>query len=352
MGKNPSISRDHVITQKDPEFSIIIVNWNGKDFLSRCLLSVREQTFKDYEIILVDNGSSDGSVELVQSDFPEVTLILLDENQGYASGNNLGAQNANGKWLVLLNNDAYPAMDWLEKLYEATLEYKDSAFFGSCLIQSKRPDLIDGIGDVYHVSGLAWRDGYNQSVSMIPEEPVEIFSPCGAAAAVRKSAFELVGGFDEDYYSYHEDVDLGFRIRLKGLRGYLIPDAVVYHQGSASTGVKSDYMVYYGHRNLVWSYFQNMPGWYFWKNLPLHIIVNLFFLAYFSVKGKSKPIWKAKWDALIGLPRAIRKRRLIQGGRVAHPRDIMQVMEQRWIEPLKNDFLNRNRQMEGDVIND
>ena len=342
----------HGIIGDQPFFSILIINWNGEEFLTKCLNALHEQTIKDFEIILVDNGSDDGSVELIQRDHPYVKLILLDENKGYAAGNNIGAREARGDWLVLLNNDAYPAVDWLEKLLEGIEAFKDSAFFGSCLIQSNHPGLIDGIGDVYHVSGLAWRDGYNQPVSNVPEEPVEIFSPCGAAAAFRRSAFENVGGFDEDYHSYLEDVDLGFRLRLQGLKGYLLPDAIAMHEGSASTGMGSDFTVYHGHRNLVWTYFQNMPGRYFWLYLPFHIIVNFFFLINFSIRGKGKVIWKAKWDALLGIPKALRKRRVLQGTRKAEPEVVVQIMEHRWRKPLINDFLKRLREPNGYAAND
>jgi GT2 family glycosyltransferase len=142
---------------------------------------------------------------------------------------------------------------------------------------------------------------------------------------------------------YHEDVDLGFRMRLLGYRCLYVPSAIVYHKGSASTSIKSDFAVYYGHRNLVWSFFQNMPGWLLLKYLPAHLLANLVFLVYYSLRCQAAPIWRAKWHAFLGLPRALRKRRSIQKNRQISPEEISQVLEHGWLKPYIQEFRKRSQ---------
>jgi GT2 family glycosyltransferase len=142
---------------------------------------------------------------------------------------------------------------------------------------------------------------------------------------------------------YHEDVDLGFRLRLRGNRCLFIPQAVVRHVGSASTGKKSDFSVYHGHRNLVWSYFQNMPGKLFWKYLPAHLLANVVFLVYYSLRGQASVIWRAKWHAFLGLPRALRKRKIIQRQCRISPDEISRVFEHGWLKPYTEEFRKRSQ---------
>jgi GT2 family glycosyltransferase len=283
----------------------------------------------------VDNGSTDGSVDQIQKKYPDIKLICLSENLGFAAANNLGAREAQGQWLCLLNNDAFPEPDWLENLVKATDEYPEFIAFGSKMISAENTKILDGIGDVYHISGLAWRMGYNHPVDTAPSEPKEIFSPNAAAVLYRRDAFLLVGGFSEYFYMYHEDVDLGFRLRLRGYRSLYVPDAVVFHQGSASTGVKSDFAVYHGHRNLVWSYFQNMPGRLLWKYLPAHLLATVIFLGYYFLQGQFSAIFRAKWDALRGLPKVLKIRKQVQATRIASETDIDHMLEHGWIAPYQ-----------------
>ena len=238
--------------KRETNVSILIPNWNGMAYLPRCLGAISAQTCRDFEVIVVDNGSTDGSVAYLQEHHPEVTIIALDENLGFAAASNIGAKTAQGKWLALLNNDAFPEPDWLQTLVEATMEHPEYSFFASRLVKANQPDLLDGLGDAYHISGMAWRRYYNFPVDSINHLPEEVFSPCGAAALYNRDGFLDAGGFDEDYTSYHEDVDLGFRLRLRGHRCLYVPEAVVKHVGSASYGVQSDSQIYQGHRNLVW----------------------------------------------------------------------------------------------------
>lgn len=315
------------------KLSIIIVNWNGEQFLERCLSALMVQTLKPHEIILLDNASFDGSLKVV-GQFPSVRLIALDQNTGFARGNNLAVESTSAEsgWIALLNPDAFPEPDWLEKLLQAATDHPDAAAFGSRQLCHHDPSLLDGIGDSYHLSGLVWRDRH--TTPQTPEDliPHEIFSPCAAAALYRRSALEEIGFFDEDYFCYVEDVDLGFRLRLAGYKAMYVPDAVVHHVGSATTGgQQSDFSVYHGHRNLVWTYVKNMPGILFWALLPLHLVLNIATILWFTARGQDKVILKAKWDAIKGLPNIWCKRQLIQKNRKATAWDIWRTLDKRLI---------------------
>lgn len=302
--------------------SILIVTWNSAAYLPRCLSSLEKQSYKNFEIIVIDNGSLDDSVAIVEEQYSELDIRIkkLSVNKGFAVANNIGARLARGQWLALLNADAFPEEDWLKNLVEAAKKHPN-AFFSSRQIQVNSPGMLDGEGDEYHVSGLAWRRNYNAPI--YPSAEIEeVFSSCAAAALYPLQVFLAVDGFDEDYFSYFEDVDLGFRLRLYGLHAYYVPQAVVHHIGSASTGKVSDFAVYHGHRNMVWTYLKNMPSYLFWLYLPFHLLVNLFFLWRFSMRGMGRVVWQAKFDALNKIILMIQKRRNVQSNRIASISDI------------------------------
>jgi len=314
--------------------SVIIVNYNSGSLLTRSLEALRKQTLRPKQICVVDNASRDGSCDRIPTDFPEVTLICLEQNTGFAAANNLAVRRADGcEWIALLNPDAFPEPNWLETLMDAAARHPEYSFFGSRMLMADSPDLLDGVGDVYHVSGLHWREGHGQRVRGNYLHEKEIFAPCAAAALYRRDIFLEAGGFDEDYFCYAEDIDLGFRLRLLGYRCLYVPDAVVQHQGSASTGNRSDFSTYHGHRNLVWAYVKNMPGPLFWLYLPLHIAMNAATIVWYTLKGRWRVILKSKWDAIRGLSKMWKKRREVQARRVLSAREIGNMMEKLW--PLR-----------------
>jgi GT2 family glycosyltransferase len=288
--------------------------------------SLKEQTYKNFEILIIDNGSVDDSVNSVEADYPQLNLRIkrLDKNTGFAYANNFGAQMARGKWLALLNADAFPEPDWLENLMAAASQYPNASF-SSRQIQANNPEFLDGEGDLYRITGFAKRRSYNTPVYSADENLVEIFSPCAAAALYPRQAFLDAGGFDEDFFSYYEDVDLGFRLRLYGLASYYVPHAVVHHIGSASTGKMSDFSVYYEQRNLLWTYLKNMPSVLLWFSLPFHIVLSLAFF----FKRTPRIVWKAKLDAIRHLGKVIAKRKKIQKERQTSTREIFRLLNKR-----------------------
>ncbi len=323
-----------------PHTAAIIVNWNSHSLLQPCLEALSRQTVGLDKIIVVDNASKDGSCIDIDKQYQKVTLIRLDTNTGFAIANNIGVEETMGyDWIALVNPDAFVRPDWLQRLLEAAKQYPEYACFGSRLLTAHDGAMLDGAGDIYHVSGLAWRRGHGQAAAGRGLERQEIFSPCAAAALYRREAFLAVGGFDESYFCYFEDVDLGFRLRLAGYRCLYVPEAVAYHMGSATTGKHSDFTVYHGHRNLVWTYFKNMPGSLLWLYLPQHLFLNLISLLWFALQGQGGAILKAKWDALKGLPRVMKRRRQIQVKRQVSAWDLRRVMAKGVLTP----YLRRGR---------
>jgi GT2 family glycosyltransferase len=298
--------------------TVIVVNWNGGEFVIRCLRALEQQTCADFRAVVVDNASSDGSAERIEREFPGVKLLRAGGNLGFAAGNNLGFRHAEGsEWVALLNPDAFVEPDWLEKLVAAAEAHPDCASIGSRLLRADDPRTLDGTGDVYHVSGVHWREGFGRPLEAWALAAKEIFSPCAASALYRLCAIRSVGGFDEDYFCYSEDVDLGFRLRLAGYRSWYAPDSVAHHVGSATTGKTSDFTIYHGCRNTVWTYVKNMPGLLFWLLLPAHLAVVVMLFAKLAWRGQGTVAYRAFRDAAIGLGGALRKRRAIQSTRRA-----------------------------------
>lgn len=313
-----------------PSASVVVVNWNSGPWLSRTLAGLAKQTIDDFEVIVVDNASGDDSLARAMPLLPRARLLRQEHNLGFAAANNLAARTASGRWLALLNPDAIPEPDWLERLLAATVTYPEFTVFGSRQLQAKQPERIDGIGDAYHVSGLAWRMEHGADATGPDNRPAEIFSPCAAAALYRRDQFLDIGGFDEEFFCYLEDVDLGFRLRLAGARALYIPDAVVHHAGSASSGRHSNFTIYHSQRNLVWTFFKNMPTPLLLVYLPAHIALNIFALFHFARRGKGAIALKAKYDALRKLPEILGKRRTIQKLAMAPHSRLLALMARGW----------------------
>jgi GT2 family glycosyltransferase/SAM-dependent methyltransferase len=309
-------------------FAVVIVNWNGGELLERALRALERQTLPPARVIVVDNDSTDGSVDGLEERHAGVEVVRLEENVGFAAANNLGARLADDcDWLALLNPDAFPEPGWLHALAAAARDRPEFSFFASRLVMADDPERLDGAGDAVHVGGLAWRRDHGELVARRALERKEVFAPCAAAAVYRRDAFLAVGGFDEDYFCYLEDVDLAFRLRLAGHRSLYVDDAVVRHVGSALAGRESDFTVYHSQRNLVWMWAKNMPARLAWRHLPQHLLVNLLAVAWYAAHGQARAVFRAKRDALRALPRVLRARRRIQSGRVVAPAELEALLE-------------------------
>jgi GT2 family glycosyltransferase len=307
--------------------ALVIVNYNGGSYLPQALAAVARQTVSPARVIVVDNASTDGSANDIELHYPGVAVIRLTENVGFAAANNVGVRAvADCDWVALLNPDAFPEPEWLERLLDAASREPGYSFFASRLLLADDPGKIDGSGDVYHVSGLAFRRDHGRRAAKATRPQEEIFAPCAAAALYRRDAFLEVGGFDERFFAYLEDVDLAFRLRLAGHRCLYVPDSTVLHHGSAIAGRTSDFTIYHSHRNLVWTYAKNMPSSLLWLYLPLHLLVNVTAVIAYSLLGQGRAIVRAKRDALRGLPDVLAERRRVQRDRKIPSRELRGLM--------------------------
>lgn len=304
-----------------PAITVIVVNYNGGDYLRGCLASLARQTFTDFETIVVDNASTDASLAGIAEKPERLTILRQDKNLGFASGNNVGARAGRGKWLALLNPDAEAAPDWLAAMLRA-VEQRPSHRMVACLQVSLHDAAkLDGAGDCYLAYGYAWRGGFGHPVAKAPEAG-ECFAPCGAAAFYPRDLFLDAGGFDERYFCYHEDVDMAFRLRLMGERCQYVPDAVVRHAGSGITGRTSAFAVRHGVRNGVWTYVKNMPGGLLLLTSPVWFVGSLALLLRGAVRGVFVPTWQGFMQAFAGLGPAFADRKKVRARRTVSPAHI------------------------------
>ncbi len=306
----------------EPAVTVVVVNYNGGDYLGGCLASLARQTFTDFETIVIDNASSDDSLSRIREQPARTTILRQDSNLGFAGGNNVGARVGRGRWLALLNPDAEAAPDWLAAMMRA-VERRPTHRMIACLqISLHEPDKLDGAGDCYLAYGYAWRGGFGHSLLDAPG-PGECFAQCGAAALYPRDLFLEAGGFDERYFCYHEDVDIAFRLRLRGERCQFVPDAVVRHAGSGITGRSSVFAVFHGVRNGVWTYVKNMPGGLAFLTSPVWLVGSLLLLARGAVRGVFAPTLQGFWAAFKGLGPMLKTRgelkaqRRISAGKLA-----------------------------------
>jgi len=290
--------------------TVIIVAYESGAFLQPCVDALAAQTFEDFEAVIVDNASSDGSVRDLRSPDDRFRVLSLGRNTGFAAANNLAAASSSSEFLVLLNPDAVPDAAWLETLIATARTAPDIASVGSLQRRLDNPEVLDGVGDVWHVAGLAWRAGEGHPAAGAPGDG-EIFGPCGAAALYRREAFVALGGFDERFFCYCEDVDLAFRLRSAGYRSVRASSAVVRHAGSGISGRRSDFTLFHGHRNRIWTFVKNTPGIWFWLLLPYHLAFNALYLGSALKRGILPPVWRAYVAAAKGLPSIWRSRRAL-----------------------------------------
>jgi GT2 family glycosyltransferase len=297
----------------EPEVLVVIVNYNGGELLACAVAAMKRQTYTNYRLIVVDNASSDDSIASLRARHPDTEVLPAGANLGFAAANNLAVRRFRGsRWIALLNPDAFPEPGWLQNLVEAARDDPDIAAFASRTVDARDTALLDGAGDAYHISGRYWRRGYHCPAKHRYEQREEIFAACAAAALYSRLAWEQVGGLDEDFFCYGEDVDLGFRLQLAGYRCLYVPTAVAHHYGSALTGERSDFSTYHGQRNLVWVYVKNMPARLFWPLLPYHLILNAAALLGCTLRGQGRIAFRAKVDAVRGIGGVWRKRSAIQ----------------------------------------
>ncbi|MEW6667849.1 MAG: glycosyltransferase family 2 protein [Thermodesulfobacteriota bacterium] len=307
-----------------PAVSIIIVNWNGSAYLRDCLDSLKRQRYRDFEIILVDNGSEDGSVELVRTHYRDfVRLIVLPRNRGFAGGNNVGIRQARGRYVALLNNDteAHPA--WLANLVECVDEDADVGMVGSKVLNFYRRDEIDNTGHLMYPDGLNRGRGRLEKDTGQYDEQREILFPSGCAALYSRKMLKEMGGFDESFFAYGDDADIGLHGRFLGYGAVFCPQAVVYHRYSGTAGRYSAMKAFHVERNRVWILIKYFPFFQIAVS-PFYTLRRLALQGYgvLARRGAAgafagnttpadviKTVLHAYAGALLGVPEMLRKRR-------------------------------------------
>jgi|CXWL01.1.fsa_nt_gi GT2 family glycosyltransferase len=281
--------------------TIIVVTYNSRTHLARLKATLEAQT-APYDLIVWDNGSRTDQ-RPTPADLPaNAQFVQCEENLGFAPANNRAIERASTEFIVLLNPDAFPEPDWLAQLLAAADANPKAAAFGSTQWSAEDDALYDGLGDCYHAAGVPWRGGYGWRRDASPPLTGEVFSPCAAAALYRTYVWRALAGFDERFFCYCEDVDLGFRIRLAGWTCLQIGAAKVSHVGGASSGKRSAFAVFHGTRNRLWTFAKNMPGVLLVPLVIAHAGVTLLFLAVSPFRGTGPATWRGVGAALQGMP--------------------------------------------------
>jgi GT2 family glycosyltransferase len=309
-----------------PIATIIIVTFRSASHLPRLRAALDALVERRFDLIVVDNASAPEE-RPQQHDLPHgAHFIQLERNEGFAAANNRAAKIARTPFLVLLNPDAFPEPEWLGALLEAAAANPRAAAIGSTQISATDTTRFDGLGDCYHAFGVPWRGGYGAVRAKTAALPGETFSACAAAALYRADLWRDVGGFDESYFCYCEDVDLGFRLRMAGYICIQAPDAIVHHVGGASSGARSDFAVFHGTRNRTWTFFKNMPApLLLLFGLP-HLGVLTLFLAVSPFRGTGRATWRGAMAAFAGLPKVMAARRSVQKTRRVALRQLLHAM--------------------------
>lgn len=289
-----------------PLVSIVIVNFNGKKFLDRCLSALARQTYTNFEVIVVDNASVDGSLEHLAINYPWVKVIINENNLGFAGGTNRGINSAKGEFILTLNNDTQVERDFVEHLVEPMSEEDNGMCASKILLIDGR---INSTGICISRSGAAWDRGIFEFDTGQYDQKEEVLGPSACAALYRKAMLDEIGLFDEDFFIYMEDVDLAMRGRLAGWTCTYVPKARVYHHHGGTAGYKSNLSVYYGNRNVLWYVIKDFPLRLLLTSLPFIVGRNLAVIAYYAQRGQGRLVLRSKIDAVKGLPCMLKKRK-------------------------------------------
>jgi GT2 family glycosyltransferase len=293
------------------KIAVIIVNWNGGELLLAAVNSVVQQTLPADRILVVDNNSSDDSLAAVRAlSCPLVEVIEMGRNVGFAAANNHAVGLLHGyDWVTLLNPDAIASPEWLESLAAGVVKYPLAKSFASRMMSLDQPWIVDGAGDCYHVSGAVWRRFHGATFDDVDAlRDTLVFGACGGAVLYHRRAFLDIGGFDEEFFCYCEDIDLAFRMQLRGWECRYIHNAVVLHKGGGTTGGDSQFSDYHGHRNLLWTWLKNMPLPLLLVFAPVALLVNVLMVAQKMIEGRAGAVLRGKRDGIAGFRRQWAKR--------------------------------------------
>ena len=293
---------------------VVIVNYNSTSLVQRCLEALAQQTRSPDRIVVVDNASTDPGTRDAFAALAAIDVIYNEENRGYGAAINQVCDGlAVDDLLVCLNPDAFPEPDCLAKLEAAAGHHPEMGSFATLMLKADDPSIVDGAGDLQSISGHARRRWHGKRLAALQLADGPVFSACAGACLYRVSAFRDVGGFDERFFMYSEDSDLGFRLQLAGFPCRFVANAVVQHLGSATTGGHgSDFCVFYGNRNVVWLTLKNFP----FVLLPVamfgHLAISGLLALQMLGRGQLGVFLRAKWAGLQQMTSAWRARETVR----------------------------------------
>jgi len=289
----------------------IVLNWNGKHFLKECFDSLLNQSFKDYELFMVDNGSTDGSLEFMRDKFPQVEILSLSRNMGFCRAMNAGIKLAKGRFIALFNNDVVVDKNWMGEMNAALENNPDVGTCASKILFYNAPHRINSVGDLLSISGEAHNRGFDEELDSKYDIPEFVFSASAAACIYRRTMLKEIGLFDEDFFNTYEDIDLSFRAHLKGWKCLYVPKATVYHHWLGTIGLFSPMNIFYMSKNNLNILIKNMPLELIKKYASVifkkHLKINLGM----ALRGSCSAFIKGKLRYLLQLPKMLKKRNTI-----------------------------------------
>ncbi|MCD4653746.1 glycosyltransferase family 2 protein [bacterium] len=309
--------------------SIVIPSWNGLHLLKTCLPALLRQTAPEYEIIVVDNGSEDGTAKWLIAEYSGVRCIRLRENMGFCGAVNRGIKAAGRNDVILLNNDTEVCAGWLNALATAVTDHPGFHLFASRVIMAESPHRIDTLGDGFTIAGFGYKLGWLQPDKDVFKEPREVFGGSGCALYIRRIVVDVAGLFDEDFFAFGEDLDFSFRARLSGFRVLSVPDARILHAVRATAPAEKTLFWY--HRNLIWLLVKNLPWQLFLLYSP-HIFLHILLVLMRSIiRGWALLYLKSLAAAVSGIPNMMKKRRQIQSQRKTSLNELRNHLDANWV---------------------
>jgi GT2 family glycosyltransferase len=302
-------------TADRPPVTAIVLNYNGAELLDVVMPSLERQTYPHLDVLVVDNGSTDGSAAKVRERWPRARVLEIPENVGVARALNEGVMESDAELIALLNNDIELEPRWIEELVAALLQHPEAASASGKLLRFDRRDVIDAAGDGMRWSSAAFNRGAGEPDTGQFDRPEPVFSACAGAALYRRAAFEDVGPFDEDFFAYLEDIDWSLRAQLRGYASRYAPAAIAYHMRGATTGGARHRYRVLQRRNQIWLVLKNYPLGALVRRLPGIVLLNLGLALQDAREGALRSTLRGWWAAFRGLPGVLAKRRAIQKGR-------------------------------------
>jgi len=287
---------------------VVIPHWNGYSLLDRCLRALRDQHYRDFRVVVVDNGSTDGSPDHVERSYPEICLIRSEFNRGFAAAVNIGISAIDSRFVAVLNNDTEASPEWLSALVSVAESAPDVGMLASTMLLADRDGIIDGVGICVDRTGFAWDCRGGEPDIRGDVSPFEVFGPSGGAALYRRAMLSEVGLFDEDFFAYLEDVDLAWRARRAGWRCLSVPEARVLHRHSATAGEGSPFKSYHLGRNKVWLLAKNYPVRSLWPFMPIVALYDALAVGYALVYRRDVYALRGRLDGWRGVRRMWAKR--------------------------------------------